>query len=170
VMLAWVPSYLLSAKHLSMANMGLLAAAPFAGAVGGNVAGGWISDRILQSRRKPLMMAGALLTSIMFVILIYAPNNLVILGGLLLMLGTLFGLGYPAFSVYPMGITTNEVYPLAFSVVNTAASLGAAIFPLGAGLILDRAHWETVFLFLALSSVVCLAILATIDEPIPEEV
>jgi sugar phosphate permease len=168
VMLAWLPSYLLNAKHLSVTDMGFLSAAPFAGAVSGNVAGGWISDRLLHSRRKPLMMIGALLTAAMFVVVLHAPDNIWLIGVMLLVLGTLFGLGYPAFSVYPMGITTKEVYPLAFSVVNTAASLGAAVFPLAAGFILDRSGWETVFYFLALSSLACLALLATVDEPVPD--
>jgi MFS family permease len=101
-------------------------------------------------------------------VVLHAPDNIWLIGVMLLVLGTLFGLGYPAFSVYPMGITTKEVYPLAFSVVNTAASLGAAVFPLAAGFILDRSGWETVFYFLALSSLACLALLATVDEPVPD--
>ena len=168
VMLAWMPSYLLTAKHLSGSSMGILSAAPFAGAVCGNVAGGWISDRLLNSRRKPLMMIGALLTSLTFLALVLVPNNTILIGLILLALGTMFGLGYPAFSVYPMSITTKEVYPLAFSVINTAASLGAAAFPLATGFILDHSRWETVFYFLAASSLICLVLLFAVDEPIAD--
>ncbi len=167
VMLAWIPSYLLSAKHLSVSDMGLVSAAPFAGAVGANVVGGWISDRLLKSRRKPLMIIGALLTAMMFFLVIYAPDNAFLVGAMLFVLGSLFGLGYPAYSVYPMGMTTKEVYPVAFSLVNTAASLGAAVFPLVVGVILDHSHWEVVFYFLGISSLFSFTLLLSVDEPIP---
>jgi len=166
VFLAWIPSYLLNAKHLSLATSGVLASTLFAGAVAGNFAGGWLSDRFLGQRRKPLMMLGSLFTAFAIVCLIYSPANVWLTGGLLALTGFVVGLGYPHFTTYPMSLTTKDVYPIAYGFLSTGAALGAACFPYIAGLILDASSWNVVFVFLAASSVVCLTFLSTIAEPL----
>jgi ACS family glucarate transporter-like MFS transporter len=165
VFLAWIPSYLLEAKHLSVGAVGIVTATPFAGAVTGNFAGGWISDNLLQMRRKPLMMCGALCTALAIVALIFSPASAVFTGLLLLVAGFVVGLGYPHFSVYPMSFTTRDIYPIAYGVTNTGAAIGAALFPLIAGMILDATSWSVLFAFLVGSSLLGLVILATIIEP-----
>lgn len=168
VFMLWIPTYLMTVKGFASIKMGFLASAPFVGAVIGNTLGGWISDRLLDKRRKPTMLVGALCTIIMMVALVYAPNNAAYLGFMLFMAGLLLGFGYAGFSVYPMGLTTKEAYPVAFGIVNTGGQLGGACAPLIVGIILDAYSWNAVFLYLALSSVLCFTILATIDEPIDD--
>jgi sugar phosphate permease len=167
--LAWIPSYLTNAKHLSLTSVGFLSAVPFAGAVAGNLAGGWISDRLLQARRKPLMMLGAAATTVTTFILIYAPASPIFTAALLLLMGFTLGLGYPQFSIYPMGLTNKDIYPVAYAVVNIGASLGAALFPLAAGIILDGYNWDVLFVFLAGASLLALVFLTTIIEPRNED-
>src|SRR5208283_2653685 len=132
----------------------------------GNTLGGWMSDRIFAKRRKPSMMIGALCTIVMMAALIYAPNNAGYLGLMLLLAGLLLGFGYAGFSVYPMGLTTKDAYPVAFGIVNTGGQLGGAVAPLIVGIILDAYSWTAVFMYLAFSSVLCFTVLASIDEPI----
>jgi len=168
VIMAWIPSYLVTVKHFTALRMGALSSAPFVGAVLGNLLGGWISDRVLKMRRKPLMMVSALSTSIMMYSLIYAPNHAVYLGALLFATGFLLSLGYSAFTVYPMGLANKETFPVAYSLVNTGGSIGPSIFPLVAGVILDHYNWNAVFLFLAACSFFCLLVLCTMHEPLPE--
>lgn len=164
VFLAWIPSYLVSGKHLPLATAGLLASTFFAGAVSGNLTGGWLSDNILGMRRKPLMMLCTLFTSFALVSIIYAPPSEVLLAALLIMTGFAIGLGYPHFTVYPMGLTTREIYPVAFGVLNTGAGLVGGLFPLIAGMILDAYSWNVVFAFLSVSALVSFAFLVTIEE------
>lgn len=166
VFLAWIPSYLLNARHFPLATAGVLASALFGGAVAGNLAGGWLSDNVLGLRRKPLMMFGALFTAAALALLIHAPADPFLVGGLLVATGFVVGLGYPHFSIYPMSLTTREIYPVAYGALNTGAALGAACFPFAAGAILDAYSWNELFLFLSLSSLVCLGFLATIAEPV----
>ncbi len=104
VIMAWIPSYLVTVKHFTAIRMGALSSAPFVGAVLGNLLGGWISDRVLKMRRKPLMMVSALSTSIMMYSLIYAPNNAVYLGALLFAMGFLLSLGIFSFHGLPYGL------------------------------------------------------------------
>ncbi|MDR3590759.1 MAG: MFS transporter [Negativicutes bacterium] len=168
VFMMWIPTYLMTVKGFASIKMGFLASAPFVGSVIGNTLGGWISDRMLDKRRKPTMLIGALCTIVTMTGLIYAPNNAAYLGLMLFLAGLLLGFGYAGFSVYPMGLTTKEAYPVAFGIVNTGGQLGGACAPLIVGIILDAYSWNAVFLYLALSSVLCFTILATIDEPVDD--
>ena len=168
VLLAWIPTYLLNVKKFSIMSMGFVAAAPWVGAIIGNIWGGWISDTITNKRRKPVMMITALSTIFMMYALVYAPNDPYMLALLMFATGILLNLGYSAFMVYPMALTTKKTYPIAMSVVNTGGQLGGACGPLVTGMILDAYNWDAVFLFLAACSLLCLVFLATITEPVDE--
>ncbi|WP_280514830.1 hypothetical protein [Candidatus Symbiopectobacterium sp. 'North America'] len=62
LLLAWIPTYLLSEKNLSVVGMGFVSAAPWVGAVLGNLLGGILSDTLLDKRRKPGMLLSAVST------------------------------------------------------------------------------------------------------------
>jgi sugar phosphate permease len=165
VLLAWIPTYLISVKHYSITNMGLVAAAPWVGAVIGNLLGGLFTDRIIDKRRKPAMLISAFFTSIMMVLLINSPADPFLYGVLLLITGVLLNIGYSTYMVYPMGMTSKAVYPIASALVNTLGQLGGACAPLIAGFLLDNYSWNYVFMFLAACSVLCFITLLTIIEP-----
>ncbi|MDR3565992.1 MAG: MFS transporter [Negativicutes bacterium] len=169
VIMAWIPTYLMTVKGFVSLKMGFLASAPFVGAVAGNIVGGWISDRLLNKRRKPLMLFSGMCTTFMMYSLIYAPDNAALLGLLLFMAGFLFSLGFSAFSVYAMGVTTKKIYPVAYGVVNTGGQIGSAAAPFVVGMILDASNWNMVFTFLAACSIVSVLIIASLDEPINDD-
>jgi sugar phosphate permease len=165
VLLAWIPTYLLNVKHYSIANMGLVAAAPWIGAVIGNLAGGMFTDRILDKRRKPAMIISAFATVVMMIVLLNSPADPFIYGIMLLLTGILLNFGYSTYMVYPMAMTSKKVYPIASAFINTLGQLGGACAPLAAGYMLDNYNWDYVFGFMALCSVLCLLTLLTIVEP-----
>lgn len=165
VLLAWIPTYLISVKGYSIANMGLVAAAPWVGAVIGNLFGGMMTDRLLDKRRKPAMLISAFSTTIMMVVLINSPADPLLYGFLLLLTGVLLNIGYSTYMVYPMGMTSKKVYPMACAMVNTLGQLGGACAPLIAGLLLDNYSWSYVWLFMAGCSVLCFLTILTIKEP-----
>ena len=98
IMMSWLPTYLLTIKHFAIMKTAFVASSPFAGTVTGNFLGGWISDRYLNKRRKPLMMVTAFSASIMMYSLVYAPNDPVLLALMLFISGVFFSLGYSAFA------------------------------------------------------------------------
>jgi sugar phosphate permease len=168
-MISWIPTYLVNVKGFVSIQMGFLASVPFLGAVMGTTLGGIISDRVLDGRRKPCMMISAACTTFLTGAMVYAPNDPIYLGLLLYSVGLLIGLGYGGFSVYPMGLTTKEAYPVAFSLVNFLGQIGAASVPLAIGIVLDAFNWTAAFLVLAGTAVLCLCIIASLDEPIEDE-
>ncbi|KAA0121284.1 MFS transporter [Methylobacterium sp. P1-11] len=169
VILAWLPTYLTNVKHFSLMNVGFVASAPFIGGVLGNIMGGVFSDRIVGKRRKPTILISTVSTVFMMVALIHAPNEPVTLAILLFLTGFLLNVGYSSFTVYPAGLTTKDAYPLAVSVVNTGGQAGGALFPFLTGLLLDAYSWDAVFLFLGASSLLAMAVMLLVVEPVERD-
>jgi sugar phosphate permease len=163
--MTWIPTYLVSVKHFSIMKMGIVASAPWVGAIVGNLLGGWLSDRVFVKRRKPVMLITAAATVVMMYLLIHAPSEPTALAALLFLAGVLLNLGYSTFLVYPMGIATKEKVPFAASIVNMAGSLGGAFTPFVVGVVLDQLNWNWVFGLLAASSLITFFLLLTMIEP-----
>lgn len=167
VLLSWIPTYLMTVKQFSIMNMGFVSAAPWVGAICGNLLGGILSDRVLGKRRKPGMMLSALATVGTMYALINSPNDPTLYGALLFLTGTLISIGYSSYMVYPMGLATKKTFPIASSIVNMGGQLGGAAAPFLVGLLLDSYGWSQVFLFMAIGSFASFLVLLTIAEPVP---
>jgi sugar phosphate permease len=168
VLLTWIPTFLVTVKKFKLMNLGIVAAAPWMGAIVGNIVGGWFSDKIINKRRKPNMMFTAFTSVFMMYSLVYSPNDPYLLAALMFVLGIFMNIGFSTYMVYPMGLTTKTSYPIACSVVNMSGQLGGAAAPLIAGMLLDKYSWNAVWLFLALSCLLCLMLLVTIKEPVED--
>ncbi|WP_029616093.1 MFS transporter [Pseudomonas sp. PAMC 25886] len=167
MLLAWIPTYLMTVKQFSIMNMGLVSAAPWVGAVLGNLLGGWCSDRLMGGRRKPGMLLSAVGTSLMMYLLINSPAEPLPYGLLLMLTGVVLSLGFSSYMVYPMGLTTKKTFPISNAIVNMIGQLGAAATPFITGLLLDNYGWNYVFAWLAIGSFISFIILLTIAEPRP---
>lgn len=169
ILLAWIPTYLMTVKKLSIMGMGFAAAAPWVGAVVGNLVGGYLSDKVLGKRRKPGMMLSAIATAGMMFVLLNSPADPTIFAILLFLTGVLLSIGFSAYMVYPMPLIAKEKFPVANAIVNMGGQLGGAAAPFIAGLLLDSLGWNSVFAFMALSSCMTFIILFTISEPLKIE-
>lgn len=169
VLLAWIPTYILNVKHFSVAGMGLVAAAPWVGAVFGNILGGLLSDRALGKRRKPGMMFSAITTAVMMVALIKSPASPVVYGVLIFLTGVTLSIGFSAYMVYPTSFVSKAKFPLANAIVNMGGQLGGAATPFIAGVLLDHFGWNYVFGFMSAISALTFVILLTISEPLDVE-
>jgi sugar phosphate permease len=167
-LLAWIPTYLISVKKFTIAGTGLVAAAPWVGAVVGNLVGGWLSDRWLDKRRKPGMMFSALATVGTMYALIQSPADPVTFAALLFATGVLLSIGFSAYMAYAMGLASKRTYPVANSVVNMGGQIGGACAPLIAGVMLDHYGWDSVFAVMAIGSAMTFLVLLTIKEPLAE--
>jgi ACS family glucarate transporter-like MFS transporter len=165
-LLAWIPTYLITVKQFSIMGSGVIAAAPWVGAVIGNMIGGWLSDRWLDKRRKPGMLFSALATAGMMYGLISSPADPMIFGILLFATGVFLSIGYSAYMVYPMSFISKPTFPIANAIVNTVGQAGGASAPLIAGLMLDAYGWDAVFLVMGFGSLLTFLIVSTIREPL----
>jgi len=163
--MTWIPTYLVTVKHYSIMKMGIVASAPWVGAIMGNLIGGWLSDRVFDKRRKPAMLITSASTVVMMVALLNSPTEPVLLAGLFLLAGIMLNIGFSTFLVYPMSLASKDKVPFAASIINTCGSLGGAFAPFVVGLILDQYSWDYVFAFLAILSCLTFFILLTMIEP-----
>ncbi|MEN4892348.1 MFS transporter [Erwinia billingiae] len=166
VLMAWIPTWLLTVKHFSLVDMGIVASAPWVGAVVGNLLGGILSDTVLGGRRKPGMIISALATCVMMGLIVMVPGGALYYGIMLFLTGVLLCIGYSNYMSYPMGVVSKDRYPMACAIVNTAGQLGGAAAPLAMGYILDVAGWDAGFIFLAVISLLTFFILMTMTEPL----
>lgn len=169
VLLAWIPTYLLTVKKFSLMGMGFAAAAPWVGAVVGNLVGGYLSDKVLGKRRKPGMLLSAISTAGMMLVLINSPANPTLFSLLLFATGVLLSIGFSAYMVYPMSFVSKERFPVANAIVNMGGQLGGAAAPFVAGMLLDSMGWNYVFVFMAAISCLTFAVVLSISEPLKLE-
>lgn len=170
ILMSWLPKYLISERGFDLYSSAGLAAAPFLGTVLGNFFGGLLSDRVFNKRRKPLMLLSAGITIFTMYSLVYAPENKILLACMLFGLGLFLSLGYSAFSVYAMGRADKATYPIAYGVINMGGQLGGTVMPFIVGVILDKFHWDAVFMTMAGFCVFCFIFVMSIIEPLPKGV
>lgn len=168
IFMSWIPTYLITVKGFAAVKMGFLASAPFIGAVSGNMIGGLISDRLLDGRRKPMMLLGAVGTTLMMCLLVEAPDSAVYLGCTLLVSGLMLGIGFAGYSAYAMGLATKATYPTAFGIVNFLGQIGGAVAPLAVGMLLDHYGWSSVFLYMVGTALLCVVLVLSVVEPVAE--
>lgn len=166
--LAWLPTYLTDVKKLAILNVGLVAAAPFAGAVLGNLFGGILSDRYFGGRRKPTMLMSCALTVVMMYLLALAPTSALALSLQLFATGFLLSIGLSAFTIYPARLTDRKTFPLGLGIINMGGQLGGAVFPFVTGILLDHYDWTIVFHALAIGATLAFFFLLVAVEPMSE--
>jgi sugar phosphate permease len=169
-LMTWIPSYLVNAKHYSFTKMGLVAAAPWIGGLIGSIVGGWISDKLLFKRRKPTMLLTALSTGLMMIVMVNLPDNSMAVSMALFTTGFLLNVGWPAFTAYPMGLTTGNTYPIAIALINSGGNLGGFFSPMIAGALLDSfKNYDYVFTYFGIAAVLGFILILTLDEPVELE-
>lgn len=167
--MTWIPSYLVNGKGYSFAKMGWVAISPWAGALAGQILGGWLSDKILLRRRKPMQIFGPLCFAITLVFLINAPNDATLLSVILFLTCGLLNMAWPMYFAYPMGLTTGNTYPTAISIVTSVGNMGGFFSPMIGGYLLDvYKSFDVIFIFLGVCALISVLTVLTIDEPIQD--
>jgi sugar phosphate permease len=145
----WLPSYLLKARNLSMAQMGLASALPFIAGAVGLLLSGWISDRMFVNNRKiPVIInawCGALCLYFMYTVqsldgLVAAQTaaGFFIWGGA----GVAFGM--------PVSIISKAIMGRAMGIVNTAGQIAGFVSPMVVGVLVDQfnGNFDVAFMYL----------------------
>ncbi|MET3415056.1 MFS transporter [Methylobacterium sp. 1030] len=119
-------------------------------------------------RRKPAILISAVSTVVTMYSLVHSPSEAVPLATLLFLTGFLLNVGYSAFAIYPAGLVTKEMFPLAAGAVGTGGQAGGALFPFLTGFLLDAFDWNAVFFFLGAASLLAFAVMTFVADPIEE--
>ncbi|WP_257790170.1 MFS transporter [Aeribacillus pallidus] len=99
----------------------------------GVLLGGVISDKVFLKRRKSTMLITAIATAIMMLVVVNIPDNGTLVSLSLGLAGFFLNIGWPAFTAYPMGLTSKETFPVAIAIVNSGGNLGGFFSPMIVG-------------------------------------
>lgn len=166
-MMTWIPTFLVTAKGYSFVKMGWVAAAPWLGAMLGQMLGGWFSDKVLLGRRKPMLMFAPISVIVMMFALIHAPNHATWLAIILFLTGFFLHSAWGSFFALPMGLTRGKTYPTAISIVTSVGNFSGFLSPMIGGYLLDvYKSFDVLFMFLGICSFIGFLVTFTIDEPV----
>lgn len=171
IFLTWFPTYLKDAHGFNLTKMGLYASLPLMAGVAGDVAGGWISDRLahgsgnLKLARRLVAMAGFLLAAVAIPLAVLSTAPMVSVGWFCL---AVFGLELTVGVSWAVTLDIGGNYAGSVSaVMNTCGNIGGAIASFATGYIVTYAGWNPAFFVLAALSLVAAVLFLGIDASRP---
>ncbi|MES1975130.1 MAG: MFS transporter [Pseudomonadota bacterium] len=171
IFLTWFPTYLKDAHGFNLTKMGLYASLPLMAGVAGDVAGGWISDRLahgsgnLKLARRLVAMAGFLLAAVAIPLAILSTAPMVSVGWFCL---AVFGLELTVGVSWAVTLDIGGNYAGSVSaVMNTCGNIGGAIASFATGYIVTYAGWNPAFFVMAALSLIAAVLFLGIDASRP---
>ena len=161
----WLPTYLVKARGLSMAQMGVVASLPFFAGTVACVLGGWISDKYFSGNRRSPIVAAQLLSAFLLYLTLTADSTT-----MLVICQTLAGFSlnffFTAFWALPMNTVPKEVMGIASGFINMAGQIAAFISPTVVGYLVGTTggNYDLSFIFLIVSLLVSCAIVFTLPS------
>jgi predicted MFS family arabinose efflux permease len=125
---SWLPSYLLQARHFSLAQMGLLSALPFLLSLGSQFLGGYVIDKLAPARVPLVLVAGSIATAACVTTVVVADSRWVAVAALILANGC-WGLQGPAIPTLVQQYAAPGTVGSSYGVINGVGNLVAAALP-----------------------------------------
>lgn len=163
-LMTWLPSYLVQARGFAMVKMGIFAGLPFLAIGIAQPLGGLISDRLLKSRRKPLVIAAALGAAPLLYGVVAAATETGAMTSLICA-GFVFGLAFGPFFALPMECVKRQFAGTSSAVMNTGGSIGGVISPIIIGLLVGSLGYNAVFIYMVIALILCVTVILFVKEP-----
>lgn len=161
----WLPTYLVKARGLSMAEMGVASSLPFLVGTLGCALGGWVSDRFFSSHRKTPIIAALLLAAGALYMAAISKSMAV---ALVCQCGVGFFLMFfvSAFWALPMNTVPKRFMGVAAGFINMGGQLAGMMSPLAIGYLVGAANgnYEVALLFMVGSLVLCALLVAVTPQ------
>jgi sugar phosphate permease len=167
IFLTWFPKYLNEVRDFDLARMGLFASLPLMAGVIGDIAGGWISDRLLHRTkrvtlaRRVVAVTGFCLAASAIPLAVLSPSSLASVGWFAL---AMFGLELTVGVSWALTLDVGGVFAGSVSaVMNTFGNIGGALAAVITGYILHWSGWDAAMYALAILSAVGAVLFLRID-------
>ncbi|MGA8186098.1 MAG: MFS transporter [Terriglobia bacterium] len=141
LLVTWLPDYLVEVRHLPLLKAGFLAAIPYIVWAVSEVAGGWVSDRLVRHGRNETRVRKGMITVGFATGLMLIPAALV--GNLtasivLLSAGSLVGLSSPNILVVFQACAPRDEVGMWMGFGNFIGNIGGVLSPLLTGILISR--------------------------------
>lgn len=165
---SWLPTYLVKARHFSMAEMGVAASVPFFAGTLGAVLGGWISDRFFSKNRKIPIVVMQLLSALLL-FLSYQTDSTTVLVICQALAGFCLSFFFSCFWALPMTTISKDMMGVASGFINTAGQIAAFISPVAIGYLVgvSEGGFGLTFVLLVGSLLVSCAVVLSISNRSP---
>ncbi len=141
LLVTWLPDYLVEVRHLPLLKAGFLAAIPYVVWAVSEVAGGWVSDRLVRHGRNETRVRKGMITVGFATGLMLIPAALV--GSLtasivLLSAGSLVGMSSPNILVVFQACAPRDEVGMWMGFGNFVGNIGGVLSPLLTGILISR--------------------------------
>lgn len=158
---SWMPTYLMTVRHLDLKSIGLLTPLPFVAAGISTAIGGWVMDKFFDGREKYLLFIAAVLTAV-FLYFMYTAETVIMV--IVFQSLVYFFKCFVASSVMalPMKKLPGSVVGSASGMINVGGQSAGFISPVLIGFMISafNGSYDAVFWFLI--GCACLSALASI--------
>lgn len=160
--LSWLPTYLYSARGLTLTKTGLMTALPYVVGLAGMLLAGYLADK-LKSRKAvmiPVLIGNAVFMTMM-AFATSATSVVIALIGIGFFLPAMYG---PFWSL-PMDLLPSKVMGYAAGFINFGGQIAGFTAPIVIGaLVQGSGHYVAGFVFMAVSAVVSLVLTVSLKE------
>ncbi|UAK26669.1 MFS transporter [Sphingomonas nostoxanthinifaciens] len=167
IFLTWFPKYLHEVRDFDLARMGLFASLPLMAGVVGDVAGGWISDRLLHRTGRVTLARRAVAVTGFVLAAIAIPAGV-------LSAAPLASVAWFALAVFGLELTVGVSWALTLdvggvfagsvsAVMNTFGNIGGALAAVITGYILKYSGWDAAMYVLAALSAIGAVLFLRVD-------
>ena len=160
---SWLPSYLVSARGMSMQQMGIAVSLPFFAGIVGYLFGGWLSDgRYRNNRRIPCIIFQ--LATALLLYLMYTVESIQMLVVYQTLAGFFLTAALAATWAFPVSSVSKKITGRAVGIFNTGGQLAGLLSPTIIGYLVDvsKGSFNTSFIFMIACILISSAITLTL--------
>lgn len=158
---SWMPTYLLTVRHLDLKSLGILTPLPFIAAGVATAIGGWVMDRWFDGREKYLLVSAACLSAF-FLYFMYTAETVYMVIAFQSLVYFFKSFVFAAALALPMKLLPGSIAGSASGVINMGGQSAGFIAPLIIGFMVTafNGSYDAAFWFLIAAA--CFSALASI--------
>ncbi|MBT2719866.1 MFS transporter [Bacillus sp. ISL-46] len=155
-LMAWMPTYLVEARHLDLTSVGYISAIPaFAGIIA-MIVSGYILDKLPEGKDKVIAAVFAVLTAVFLYLMAYAPN-IAMFVVYQSVVTVLMSFNIILIISSPLKMLSEEVVGTANGFINTGAQFAGVLTPMLIGFLVDAfdGSYTVAFIMLIMFALLC---------------
>ncbi|WP_371379490.1 MFS transporter [Sporomusa aerivorans] len=158
---SWMPTYLLTVRHLDLKSIGLLTPLPFVAAGLATAMGGWVMDKLFDGREKYLLVTAAALTAF-FLYFMYTAETAIMVIAFQSLVYFFKSFVLAGVMAMPMKMLPGTVVGSATGMINVGGQSAGFVSPIIIGFMISafNGSYDAVFWFLI--SCACLSAISSL--------